>query len=204
MPAQPKYMQPSQSFTTLQSDVRNANTNKQVRTVGDRQKQWSLCLAIVFNTTPIVVANGGVQQIGWDTQNINTFQSLGQPKYNLTFTSAVLNGHTYPYTGIILPQTGLYDLNFSGTISNAGTGAQMVTDAIIRLNGATIVQNISNQNGAGGLGLNTSQAIRPFLCQAGDTLTTFFFQINSAGANPNFYQGDSSASFFAIRYMGEG
>lgn len=204
MPAQPKYMQPSQSFTTLQSDVRNANTNKQVRTVGDRQKQWTVKLTVLFNTTPITVANGGAQQIGWDTQEINTFQALGQPKYNLTFTAATINGHSYPYTNIFLPQTGLYDLNFCGAISNTGTGAQQVVDAIIRVNGLTVSQNIINGNGAGGLGLASAQSITQKLLQAGDIVSTFFFQINSNGVAPNFDQGDPTCSFLVIRFMGEG
>lgn len=180
---------------TLQSQTRRSRINQPWFWKGAGQS---------YQTATSTGSFGNLFQIGIDTiqPNSNTYNPTNNPTYNLTYDDVVLGGNDYPYSGINLPNAGVYLTYVSATVTIGGSISNLFSFY------ATIEDPEGNSSGSTSLVGTFSGAINGGVVEAtdyfygnvGDTIT-YYINLTDAGMTGQTVTIACNAA--AIRYLGQ-
>lgn len=182
------------------SDTKLSNVDR----TGKYQKPWGVRVCQVTNSQQFT--NNVAATVGFDTLIYNTYQGLGDPTYSLTFTSATIGGHAYPYTKIVVADSGIYDVKclLNIVIATAGAGQEFFTGTIqvnsVDRTDLTIEQaafpSVTAQLSADGNDL--------LQLSKGDSVSVVALISNNAVGYTGNLINTSIATYLCLRYLGSG
>lgn len=165
------------------------------------QRPWGLRVYQGTNACP--TPYNTTVQMGFDGFDYNTYQSIAGNNYSLQFQSATLGGHAFPYSGIVVPSYGPYDIKFQvlWNANTAGAPAWVYSTADILVNAAartvsieTAIGNVAGQN-------YTQLTSDTLILNPGDVITFSLIQLNANSADMNT-SPNGAFNYADIRYLG--
>lgn len=168
-----------------------------------QNKQWFVRVSAVNHGQTLTNQSAVIKTIGFDTIDFNTYQALGESIYSLAFIGATIGGHSYPYTEVVIPVAGIYEVDFVYSIDSAGAGTAMEIAAYIMLNGSA--QMFENRQTPGAQGTTvTSVSVRDvFECSPGDVINAGAYMLDQSGTSLVVLASDNLTRM-VIRYCGTG
>lgn len=197
MPAQVNNL-PSLPILPFQTTGQQGTINDVTKRQSKANQPWSVRLEQVTNS--ISIAYNTLTQMGFDTLGYNTYKPAAHPIYSLRFGSITSGGNTFPYSSIIIPSYGYYDIAFNWLCNATTAGVSVQIGCYFVVNGTFVTQKITSQVPSGN-NFTGDQVVDTLLLNPNDVLTFSVLQIDASTLSLPTANGASNI-FATIRYLG--